>query len=147
MTRLLNTPIIGPSAKTVASSWIDMLAGLSGLYIFKMPPRFWAHAASAANIATNNETAAANPRRLRFISVYLPQLSRGRPPHGDSEPQRNPRSYPAMLGPFAGLSWRVPTPQRIPTHLLHDQRVPRSGTIDINWALQARSDAARPLSP
>ena len=44
-----------------------------------------------------------------------------------------------MLGPFAGLSWRVPTPQRIPTHLLHDQRVARSGTIDINWALQARS--------
>ena len=29
MTRLLKTPIIGPSAAIVASSWIDMLAGLS----------------------------------------------------------------------------------------------------------------------
>jgi len=28
MTRLLNTPIIGRWAKTVASSWMDMLAGL-----------------------------------------------------------------------------------------------------------------------
>src|SRR5439155_22665411 len=79
MTRLLNTSIIGPSAKTVASSWIDMLAGLSGLYIFRMPPCFWANAASAANIARDNEPAAANPRRLRFISVHLPWLSRGRP--------------------------------------------------------------------
>src|SRR6184192_1972360 len=35
ITRLLNTPIIGPSATKVASSWIDMLAGLSGLYIFR----------------------------------------------------------------------------------------------------------------
>src|SRR6201982_451468 len=106
MTRLLNTPIIGPSAKTVASSWIDMLAGLSGLYIFKMPPCFWAKASSAANIARNNAPAAANPRRFRFIPVYLPWLSRARPPPRDYEPQRNPRSYPAMLGPFAGLSWR-----------------------------------------
>src|SRR5207302_5411560 len=29
MTRLLKTPIIGPRAAKVASSWIDMLAGLS----------------------------------------------------------------------------------------------------------------------
>src|SRR5947207_15733881 len=29
MTRLLKTPIAGRSAKTVTSSWIDMLAGLS----------------------------------------------------------------------------------------------------------------------
>jgi hypothetical protein len=43
-----------------------------------------------------------------------------------------------MLGPFTGLSWRVPTLERIPTYLFHDQRVARSGTIDINWALQAR---------
>src|SRR5712691_10380129 len=33
MTRLLNTPIIGPWAKIVASSRIDMLAGLSMEYI------------------------------------------------------------------------------------------------------------------
>jgi hypothetical protein len=40
MTRLLKTPIIGRSAKTVASSRIDMLAGLSTVYIFRMPPAF-----------------------------------------------------------------------------------------------------------
>src|SRR5258707_7336014 len=50
MTRLLNTPIIGPSAKTVDSSWIDMLAGLSGLYILMMPPLFLGHTGPAAAI-------------------------------------------------------------------------------------------------
>src|SRR5215472_6809094 len=50
---LLNTPIIGPSAKTVASSWIDMLAGLSGLYIRNIPPCFCANAASAAASAVS----------------------------------------------------------------------------------------------
>jgi hypothetical protein len=43
-----------------------------------------------------------------------------------------------MLGPFAGLSWRVPTLERIPTYPLHDQGVAGSGTIDIDWALQPR---------
>src|SRR5246127_97249 len=80
MTRLLKTPIIGRSETIVASSWIDMLGGLSGSYIFKMPPCFWANAASEANIARNNEPAAANPRRFRFIPVYLPRLSRVRSP-------------------------------------------------------------------
>src|ERR1700756_2727187 len=78
MTRLLKTPIIGRSETIVASSWIDMLAGLSGSYIFRMPPCFWANAASAANIARNNEPAVANPRRFRFISMYLPWLSQVR---------------------------------------------------------------------
>ena len=36
--RLLNTPIIGPTAKTVASSRMDMLAGLSGKWTLRMPP-------------------------------------------------------------------------------------------------------------
>src|SRR6266481_1710110 len=40
MTRLLKTPIIGRWAKTVASSWIDMLAGLSRLYAVNTPPCF-----------------------------------------------------------------------------------------------------------
>jgi hypothetical protein len=40
MTRLLKIPIIGRSDAMVASSWIDMLAGLSGLNIFRMPPGF-----------------------------------------------------------------------------------------------------------
>src|SRR6202008_4876417 len=40
MTRLLNTPINGPCEVSVASSRIDMVGGLSGLYILRMPPRF-----------------------------------------------------------------------------------------------------------
>ena len=72
MTRLLNTPIIGPSATNVASSWIDMLAGLSGLYIFKMPPGFWAEAGAPAAMATSNGAAIAIAPRYRIISVYLP---------------------------------------------------------------------------
>jgi len=71
MTRLLNTPIIGPSATNVASSWIDMLAGLSGEYILRKPPGFCANAGSAAT-ATNNGAAIANAPRYRIISVYLP---------------------------------------------------------------------------
>ena len=44
ITRLLNTAIIGRSATTVVSSWIDMLAGLSMIYCLRMPPCFWASA-------------------------------------------------------------------------------------------------------
>ena len=38
MTRLLNTPIIGPSTAIVDSSWIDMLAGLVINGIRNVPP-------------------------------------------------------------------------------------------------------------
>src|SRR5580692_2095157 len=72
MTRLLNTPIIGHSAKTVASSWIDMLAGLSGEYIFKIPPDFCANAGPGAAEATRIGTAIAIAPRCGFIRVYLP---------------------------------------------------------------------------
>src|SRR5438874_1031294 len=67
MTRLLNTPIIGPSAKTVASSWIDMLAGLSALYILRMPPAFCAKAALPAQNDSNSGVTAANRRRCRVM--------------------------------------------------------------------------------
>jgi hypothetical protein len=70
MTRLLKTAIIGRSANTVASSWIDMLAGLSGEYILRMPPAFCANAGSAVT-ATSNGTAIANAPRYDFISVKL----------------------------------------------------------------------------
>src|SRR5262249_22524277 len=69
ITRLLKTPIIGPSAKTVASSWIDILAGLSGLYIFRIPPDFSAHAGSAIDSAISQPPVATNARVLRFISI------------------------------------------------------------------------------
>jgi hypothetical protein len=65
MTRLLNTPIIGPSAKTVAFSWIDMLAGLSGEYILRIPPDFCATAGSAVS----NPAIATHARSLRFILI------------------------------------------------------------------------------
>src|SRR5713101_6289385 len=69
MTRLLNTPIIGPSAKTVASSWIDMLAGLSGLYILRIPPGFCAHAAPPVVAASSTAPAIAITRDCRCITV------------------------------------------------------------------------------
>jgi hypothetical protein len=54
MTRLLKTPIIGRLTAPVASSCIDMLAGLSKCDITRIPPCFWANAAAAANIAIAN---------------------------------------------------------------------------------------------
>ena len=42
MTRLLNTPIIGPCGDASTSSWIDMLAGLSKCGRMRMPPYFCA---------------------------------------------------------------------------------------------------------
>src|SRR5215472_11405879 len=77
-TRLLNTPIIGPSATKVISSWIDMLAGLSRLYILRMPPAFWANAAALAEIPANHKVTA-NAQKLGFISSGLPGLSNGCP--------------------------------------------------------------------
>src|SRR4029077_4988795 len=68
MTRLLNTPITGPMANTVASSRIDMLAGLSGVYIRRMPPCFWADAVPSADIAAINALATTAARNIDFIS-------------------------------------------------------------------------------
>src|SRR5215469_8143743 len=91
-----------------------MLAGLSGSYIFMIPPCFWAKAASAANTATNNEPAVANLRRFRLFIAYLPWFSQAGRALRDYGPQRNPRSQPAVRAPFAGLSW-LPTFDRIPS--------------------------------
>src|SRR5437667_5966516 len=63
MTRLLNTPIIGRNAAPVASSCSDMLAGLSKNEILRMPPAFWAKAASAQHAAISSPPAIA---RLHF---------------------------------------------------------------------------------
>jgi len=73
----LKTPIIGPSAAFVVSSWIDMLAGLSNKYIFNTPPGFCANAAPAVAIPMNSATAAASVRRSRLISKCLPFGVRG----------------------------------------------------------------------
>jgi hypothetical protein len=56
---VVEDPIMGPSAKTVASSKMDMLAGLSGLSILRMPPCFWANAVPPPEIAISNAIAVA----------------------------------------------------------------------------------------
>src|SRR5437879_2682752 len=53
MTRLLNTPIIGPSVAIVDSSWIDILAGLVPSGIRRMPPDFCASAGAAPRVAAS----------------------------------------------------------------------------------------------
>src|SRR3984893_4250411 len=79
MTRLLKTAIIGIWEKTVASSWIDMLAGLSMLYNFRMPPGFCASAGPviARAIASRGQQAASTSRRFRLIYVSDPQARSG----------------------------------------------------------------------
>src|SRR5262252_4823107 len=47
ITKLLNTPIIGIEVEMVASSWIDMLGGLSRCRPCRMPPCFSANAVTA----------------------------------------------------------------------------------------------------
>src|SRR6266478_2059950 len=71
ITRLLKTPIIGRLAAAVASSWIDMLAGLSKWDILRMPPCFWAKAAGGVDNASSNDPAAASTRRSCFIPSCL----------------------------------------------------------------------------
>src|ERR1700730_4507985 len=112
MTRLLNTPIIGPSAKTVDSSWIDMLAGLSALNILRTPPCFWANATSLAENTSNTVQATASARSSSLISFASCSPNGGlkpavaRPPayflSSDSQQQR-PRGYgrgTAAASPF-----------------------------------------------
>src|SRR5215468_5738553 len=57
ITRLLNTPIIGIDVEMVASSWIDMLGGLSRCRTCKVPPCFCANTGVANVPAANRMTA------------------------------------------------------------------------------------------
>src|ERR1700720_262783 len=57
MTRLLKTPIIGPSAAIVDSSWIDIEAGLVTNGMRRMPPDLSAAAEPAAVVASSSATA------------------------------------------------------------------------------------------
>src|SRR6516162_10685911 len=70
MTRLLNTPIIGPSAAIVDSSWIDMLAGLVPIGIRKTPPGFCAKAGSLAHRPARTPPAIAKLRRFARICFH-----------------------------------------------------------------------------
>src|SRR5258708_4918446 len=69
MTRLLKTPCIGPWDAMVASSWIDMLAGLSKKYILRVPPGF---CADAGLPMSNNPATAAKIRNFAVIRVSPP---------------------------------------------------------------------------
>src|SRR5215472_13552090 len=70
ITRLLKTPIIGRLAAAVASSCIDMLAGLSKCDILRMPPCFCANAGLATSEATSRP-AAKYERNSQFIDASL----------------------------------------------------------------------------
>src|SRR5712691_6513428 len=83
MTRLLKTAIIGRSANAVASSRIDIEAGLSGLYIRRMPPDFCACAGFMARAAQNRAPAMEGNRRQGFIRLPS-RVRRSGPPEGRS---------------------------------------------------------------
>src|SRR5258708_11839545 len=68
MTRLLNTPIIGPSVAIVDSSWIDMLAGLVISGIRRMPPDFCANAGAVAAAIAKNAAIATDRRNCPRIA-------------------------------------------------------------------------------
>src|SRR5260370_1203789 len=59
----------GMTVELVASSWIDVLGGLSRWYILRTPPLFWANATPLEHIK-----AAATPpsKTIRRISYSLP---------------------------------------------------------------------------
>src|ERR1700730_8421759 len=81
MTRLLNTPIIGRSATTVVSSWIDMLAGLSIMYCLRIPPCFCATAAPVATIIVKRAKNAVAERDVDAISSSHLHVYRGVSPN------------------------------------------------------------------
>src|SRR4051812_6269518 len=72
ITRLLNTPIIGPSTAIVDSSWIDMLAGLVISGIRNVPPCFSA-SAGETTAAQLSATTPAPQRRQQNIMVSPPK--------------------------------------------------------------------------
>jgi hypothetical protein len=63
---LLKTPIIGACDPMVASSRIDIVGGLSGSYILRMPPDFCAAAGRANAIAVTAAMAVASLSQLRI---------------------------------------------------------------------------------
>src|ERR1700752_4634992 len=76
ITRLLKTCIIGCKVARVASSSIDMLAGLSKCESLNIPPDFCAYAPPAPAMAAVSTPSAAN---IRQVLVMLP-------PTGAAEP-------------------------------------------------------------
>src|SRR5438874_5262107 len=69
ITRLLNTPIIGPSTTIVDSSWIDTLAMLVPSGILRTPPDFCAKAGSLAHRPASAPHATKKLRSFAFICL------------------------------------------------------------------------------
>jgi len=67
----LKTPIIGRLTAPVASSCIDIEAGLSKCDMTRTPPDFCASATGAAS-ASDNANPTANPSRFRLIADTSP---------------------------------------------------------------------------
>src|SRR5208282_4365579 len=92
MTRLLNTPIIGCTVARVASSRIDMLAGLSKCDSLRTPPCFWASAGPPAKMAIADPNTTVSAPSFPIISdPLLPLVTRQ--PRGDHD----------VVRPCAGL--------------------------------------------
>src|SRR5271157_3984721 len=70
MTRLLNTPIIGPSTAIVDSSWSDTLARLVPSGILRTPPGFCARAGSHIDRTASAPHASAMFRNFVFICLH-----------------------------------------------------------------------------
>src|SRR5215470_19149959 len=73
MTRLLNTPIIGPSTTIVDSSWIDTLAMLVPSGILRIPPDFCARTGSLAHRPARATHATVTLRSFAFICLHPSQ--------------------------------------------------------------------------
>ena len=68
----MNTPIIGIEVDNVASSRIDMLAGLSRWYTFSVPPGFCAKAGLPA-LRTKSRRPAARIARMSMCTLRRPK--------------------------------------------------------------------------
>jgi hypothetical protein len=94
-----------------------MLAGLSGEYIFKMPPDFCANAGSPEDRAISNTPVAAHARILPFIPSSL--MSCGRLVFSWLDLWRNPPPNPGT--PFLGLSFKARTLDGLPKNAMKGQ--------------------------
>src|SRR5580704_7190583 len=129
-----------------------MLAGLSGLNIFRTPPVFWAAAVLAMVNASRPAATAAPRRRVRVISASQPDRPRdwSRLPPASPFPA-SPRVCPVSL-PGGTVAWRntVANAPRSPTR--RSRSAPRTDDQE-GWALaligesRLRGDLLRARAP
>src|SRR5882762_1559408 len=119
MTRLLNTPIIGPSVAIVDSSWIDIEAGLVPSGIRRMPPDFCATASPGPRVAPSIVA-----RRMVIGKHLLPATLR-RVPGESRDPPIGASDAAKWIPAFAGNaveSGRSATPGDRSTCTVTDRR-------------------------